>query len=63
MITITGVRQQVAVVAMAAMIVAPMLVWYMPVMMAEREAEQTGPVTKALVNLAPSPASLSSSAS
>ena len=36
-----------------------MLVWYIPVMNAEREAEQTGPVTKALVYRTPSPASLS----
>ena len=32
---------------------APMLVWYMPVMSAERDGEQTGQVTYALVKRAP----------
>ena len=33
---------------------APMLVWYMPVITAERLGEQTGAVMKALVKRAPS---------
>jgi hypothetical protein len=31
-----------------------MLVWYMPVIIAERHGEHTGAVTKALANLVPS---------
>ena len=33
-----------------------MLVWYIPVMKAERQVEQTGAVTKASVNFTPSAA-------
>ena len=36
-----------------------MLVWYIPVMNADRAAEQTGAVTNAFVKRAPSPANLS----